>query len=53
MTYTTYAKYHDTSKSQEWTGLRKTQAMWRYHWLARQARRTMDWPREYGWNREQ
>jgi hypothetical protein len=51
-TYTAYAKYHDDSKNQEWTGLSKGQAKWRYHWLARQAKQSMDWPKERGWQRD-
>lgn len=51
-TYRAYAKHHGTSKSQEWAGLTRGQAQWRYQWIARQARQTIDWPKEYGWGRE-
>ncbi len=51
-TYRAYAKAFDGTLT-EWTGLRQAQALWRYNWIARQARRgLLAWPKEYGWERE-
>lgn len=33
-TYMAWIRLHDGTR-QEWTGLRKTQAKWRYHWAGR------------------
>ena len=49
MTYRAYAKYDDGTK-REWKGLRKSQAVWRYHWLDRCYRNEL---REYGWAKEE
>ena len=48
-TYRAFVKHHNSTEIQEWTGLRKTQAMWRYHWLARNYRENF---KEWGWGRE-
>jgi hypothetical protein len=48
-TYVAYSAAYDGTR-QEWRGLRKTQAVWRYHWLARNTR-TLDL-QEYGWSTE-
>lgn len=48
-TYAAYAKHHDHTKNQEWPGLTKGQAKWRYHWLARNYTSDM---KEWGWKRE-
>lgn len=47
-TYRAYRKSYDGT-TVEWTGLRKTQAKWRYHWLRRLRDETLE---EYGWERE-
>lgn len=44
-TYRAWVIRYDGSQ-EEWTGLRKTQAIWRYHWLGRQRDETIH---EYGW----
>lgn len=47
--YKAWLKLHDGTM-QEWTGLRQTQAQWRYHWI----RRTWHEHRakEWGWRAE-
>lgn len=54
-TYCAYVRFADGTR-QEWTGLRKTQAQWRYHWINRTVQyRNRFGEREYiefGWRRE-
>ena len=50
-TYCAYVKNADGTKT-EWTGLRKTQAQWRYHWLNRNVEKLFPRYDEFGWRRE-
>ena len=49
-TYRAYAKAFDGTVT-EWTGLRKTQAIWRYNWINRNVAAFPDCD-EFGWKRE-
>ena len=59
MTYTgnyiAFIKYTDGTRH-EWTGLRKTQAQWRYHWIQRNTDYRNEFQgkqfNEFGWQRE-
>lgn len=54
-TYCAYVRFADGT-CKEWTGLRKAQAKWRYHWINRTVQyRNRFGEREYiefGWKRE-
>lgn len=54
-TYRAFIKYIDGTKT-EWTGLRKTQAKWRFHWIDRTLARGAAYKDkpfdEFGWERE-
>jgi hypothetical protein len=53
--YIAYVRFADGTR-QEWNGLRKTQAQWRYNWIGR----NINWRNqfgekeycEFGWQRE-
>ncbi len=47
-TYTAYGLGFD-GKHHEWRGLRKTQAIWRYHWLSKGRNHGFDL-KEWGWS---
>lgn len=53
--YIAFIKYTDGTRH-EWTGLRKTQAQWRYHWIDRTLAREAIFQgkqfEEFGWQRE-
>lgn len=54
-TYRAYVRFTDGSRH-EWTGLRKTQAKWRYHWIQRNTDHRNEFQgkqfAEFGWERE-
>jgi hypothetical protein len=52
-TYRAYAKDHNGTITQ-WNGLRKSQAVWRYHWIRRNSVHGAAYAnvKEYGWQRE-
>lgn len=54
-TYCAYIRFTDGSRH-EWTGLRKTQARWRYYWIDRNLSRDAIFQGkqfdEFGWKRE-
>jgi hypothetical protein len=49
MTYYAWIRSFDGTET-KWTGLRRTQALWRYHWLTRNWRE-LD-AKEWGWRLE-
>jgi len=51
-TYRAFVKYGDDKPNQEWGGLTKGQAQWRYHWIKRNWWNLFRDFREYGWQRE-
>ncbi len=54
-TYRAYVRFTDGSEF-SWSGLRKTQAKWRYHWINRTIGRDCRFQgktfKEFGWGRE-
>lgn len=50
-TYRAYVRNWDGTET-EWTGLRKTQAIWRYHWIDRNQRKLFPRLDQFGWQRE-
>lgn len=51
-TYTAYARYGNNQPDQEWTGLTRNQAIWRYNWIKRNWWNLFSEYREYGWHRD-
>jgi hypothetical protein len=45
--YRAWVRRYDGTET-EWTGLRKTQAIWRYHWLNRNYRTEF---KSWGWEK--
>ena len=50
-TYCAYVRNSDGTET-VWEGLRKTQALWRYHWIRRNYHTQFNRAREFGWRRE-
>jgi hypothetical protein len=52
-TYRAFVKYGNDKPCQQWAGLTKGQAQWRYHWIKRNWWNLFRDFREYGWEREE
>lgn len=50
-TYCAYVRNFDGTET-VWEGLRKTQALWRYHWIDRNQRKLFPRLCQFGWRRE-
>lgn len=50
-TYMAWIRLTDGTRT-EWTGLRKTQALWRYHWVDRNQHKLFPRLDEFGWRVE-
>jgi hypothetical protein len=51
-TYRAFVRFGNGKPDQEWKGLRKAQAQWRYNWIRRNWYTLFGEYREYGWQRE-
>ncbi len=53
-TYAAFVRYSDGTPEKRWEGLRRTQAKWRYHWIARRYGVDPEYrnARQWGWERE-
>lgn len=51
-TYRAFVRFGNGKPDQEWSGLSKGQAKWRYHWIKRHYWDLFRDFREYGWQRE-
>jgi hypothetical protein len=52
-TYRAFVRYGNDKPCQQWAGLTKGQAQWRYHWIKRNWWNLFRDFREYGWEREE
>jgi hypothetical protein len=50
--YIAFVRFGNGAPDQEWRGLTRNQAKWRYHWIKRNWWTLFRDFREYGWTRE-
>lgn len=48
-TYTAFVRFGNNQPDQEWPGLTRGQAVWRYHWIKRNWFNLFNGYREYGY----